>query len=222
MSRSKNNSLFVESLISIFTVDKGTLKVLLMRKKEEPYKGYWILPGDIVKDEQSVEDNIVEAIYDKIGLSTLYIEQSHTFSDPSRSLDEHIIAVMHVGLIDSVTLLLKREERENFETEWFPINDLPKLGFDHENILNKTVDYFSKRICSVNVLKNLFPSDFTLPEIQKVITSLLNKDLDRRNFRKKFINLGLIEETGEMTEGYNGRPAKLYRFKENIKDITLF
>ena len=78
------------------------------------------------------------------------------------------------------------------------------------------------KIVNTNILKSLFPSDFTLPELQNVYESILNRTLDRRNFRKKFINLGLIEDTGYKNEGYNGRPAKLYRFKENIKERDLF
>lgn len=216
MSLNKKNNMFIESLVSIFTVDKGSIKVLLTRKKEDPYKGYWILPGDIVNENQTIEDNIVEAIYDKMGLPTLYVEQFHAYSDIERYPDDRVVAVAYLGLIDNVTLLLKREERPNIETEWFPITDLPKLGYDHEVILNRTIEYLSKRIVNINILRNLFPSDFTLPEIQKVNEDLLGVKLDRRNFRKKFINSNTIEETGEVNEGGNGRPAKLYRFKDNI------
>lgn len=214
----KDNNVFIESLISIFSVDKGVLKVLLMRKKEDPYKNYWILPGAILNNNETVEDNIVESVYSKVGLPTLYMEQCHTFSDITRYPDDRVVAVSYLGLVDSVTLLLKREKRENIETEWFPISDLPKLGYDHDVVLNKTIEYLSKRMINVSVIKNLFPSDFTLPEIQRVYENVLNINLDRRNFRKKFMNLDIIEETGEKTEGKNGRPGKLYRFKENIKD----
>lgn len=222
MSVSKDDNLCLESLISIFTVDRGNMKVLLMRKKEEPYKGYWILPGDIVNKNETIEDNVVEAVYKKLGLSTLYIEQSHTFSDINRDPDDRVIAVAHIGLIDNVTLLLNREERNDYETEWFGINDLPKLGYDHEIILKKSIEYLSKKIGNVNILKCLFPSDFTLPEIQKIYESLLNISLDRRNFRKKFINLGIIEETGDKNEGANGRPAKMYRLKDKLPEKSLF
>lgn len=222
MAVNKENALYIESLISLFTVDKGDIKVLLLRKKEEPYKGYWVLPGEIVTKDETIENTMVDAVYNKLGLSTLYMEQSHTFSDVNRNPDNRVIAVTYLGLIDSITLLLKREVKEEYETEWFLISNLPKLGYDHEYILNRTIEYLGKRIAYVSVLKSLFPSDFTLPEIQKAVMSLLNKNFDRRNFRKKFLSLGIIEETGEKNDGGSGRPAKLYRFKDDLKDIVIF
>lgn len=222
MATLKENAIMIEGLLNLFTVDKGIVKVLLIRKKEEPYKGYWVLPGSIINKEETIENNMVDTIYDKLGLATLYIEQSHTFSDVNRNPDNRVVAVSYLGLIDSITLLLKREVREDYETEWFPINNLPKLGYDHEYILNRTIEYLGKRIAYVSVLKSLFPADFTLPEIQQSVMSLLNKNFDRRNFRKKFLSLGIIEETGDKADGGSGRPAKLYRFKDDVKDTVIF
>ncbi|MBR1376606.1 MAG: NUDIX hydrolase [Bacilli bacterium] len=212
----------VESLISIFTVEEDKLKILLMRKNTEPYKGYWILPGSLVKNDETIEDNITNTIYDKLGLVSLYLEQSHTYSSLDRNPDDRVIAVNYIGLVDSVTLLLKREEREDIETGWFNINDLPKLGYDHANIIEKTLTILGKKLNSVYYIRNLFPADFTLPELERVLTSLLDRNVDRRNFRKRLIKLNIIEETGEKTEGNNGRPAKLYRFKDDVKDVPIF
>ena len=92
----------------------------------------------------------------------------------------------------------------------------------HEMILNKNIKYLYSKIINSNILKILFPSDFTLPELQKVYEQVLDKPLDRRNFRKKFIALDLVEDTLEKNTGFNGRPAKLYRFKDDIKERNLF
>ena len=108
------------------------------------------------------------------------------------------------------------------ESAWFDINEIPKVGYDHEEVIRYSIDRLRSKIVNSTVLKSLFPSDFTLPEIQKVYEEILGVHLDRRNFRKKFINLGLIEDTGYKNEGMNGRPAKLYRFKENVKERNLF
>ena len=89
-------------------------------------------------------------------------------------------------------------------------------------ILNKNIKYLYSKIINSNILKILFPSDFTLPELQKVYEQVLDKPLDRRNFRKKFIALDLVEDTLEKNTGFNGRPAKLYRFKDDIKERNLF
>lgn len=222
MAINKECNLYVESLVTIFTVDKDTLKVLLIRKKDEPYKGYWTLPGSMVKNDKTVEDTITDTIYDKLGIKKLYIEQSHTYSNIDRYPDNRVIGVNYIGLIDSVTLLVKREIREDIETEWFAINDLPKLGYDHRDIIDKTITILGKKLNSVSYIKNLFPSDFTLPEIEKALESVFDRVVDRRNFRKKLLKLNVIEETGDKTEGGSGRPAKMYRFKENVKDINIF
>lgn len=218
----RNYNNYLETLISIFTIDKGEFKILLMRKKTEPYKGYWILPGNILKNDETLEDNVTDAVLDKTGLLSVYIEQCYTFSNVDRDPDGRIIATSFIGLVDSKSVEIKREERPEFETAWFSIDELPKLGYDHEEIINRNIDYLKKKIVNSNVLKSLFPSDFTLPELQHVYEQILGKKLDRRNFRKKFIGLNLIEDTLEKNIGFNGRPAKLYRFKDEIKEINLF
>lgn len=220
LGRNYNN--YLETLISIFTIDKSELKVLLLRKKTEPYKGYWILPGNALKNDETLEDNVTDTVLDKTGLLNVYIEQCYTFSSIDRDPDARVIATSFIGLVDSKSVEIKREERPEYETAWFSISELPKLGYDHENILARNIDYLKKKIVNSNVLKSLFPSDFTLPELQHVYEQILGKELDRRNFRKKFIGLDLIEDTLEKNTGFNGRPAKLYRFKDEIKEINLF
>jgi 8-oxo-dGTP diphosphatase len=219
---SKEYSNIVETLISIFTIDKGKLKVLLLRKKTEPYKGYWTLPGGFLTDTETLEDNISDVVFDKCGIPNLFIEQAHVFSEINRNPDERIIACSFIGLIDSKSIEIKREERSNIESSWFTIDAIPKMGYDHEIIIENAIEHLRKKIVNSNVLKSLFPSDFTLPELQRVYEQILGQELDRRNFRKKFINLGLIEDTGYKNEGANGRPAKLYQFKEEIKERNLF
>lgn len=218
----RNYNQLLETLIGVFTVDKGKIKILLMRKKSEPYKGYWILPGNMVSNIETLEDNVTSVVYDKLGLPSLYIEQCYTFSNLDRDPDDRVIATTYMGLIDNVTLYLKKQEREGIELEWFDIDSIPKTGYDHDKVVAKLVGHLKHKIVSSNILRILFPSDFTLPELQRVYEQILNITLDRRNFRKKLINLGYIEDTGDINEGYTGRPAKLYRFKENLEDRNLF
>ena len=161
-------------------------------------------------------------VCDKLGLPTMYIEQCYTFSNLNRDPDNRVVATSFIGLIDNITLVLKRQEKDDEELSWFDINSIPKMGYDHEKILNKLLDYFRKRIINSNILKILFPSDFTLPELQKVYEDVLNIKMDRRNFRKKMINLGYVIDTGDVNEGYMGRPAKLYRFNEEIEERNIF
>ena len=213
MNTGKNYNNIIETLVSIFTVDDGEIKVLLMRKKTEPYKGYWILPGDIVKNDETLEDNITDAVLDKIGLPYMYLEQANSYSSIDRNPEERIIAFSFIGLIDNITVRLKRVENANYETNWFSIDSIPKMGYDHEKILNKNILLLKNKLEDYSYLKYLFPSDFTLPELQNVYEQLCKMKIDRRNFRKKILSSELIESTGDKNEGLMGRPANLYRFK---------
>lgn len=212
----------VESLLSLYTIDEEKVKVLLMRKKTDPYRGYWVLPGSTLATYESLEDNINNVVCEKIGYKPNYIKQCMVFSEPNRYGDERVISCLFMGLIDNVTIKLSKNDNERVELDWFAIDSIPKLGYDHGLILEKSINFLRKELLNTKTIKNLFPSDFTLPELQRVYEQILNKSLDRRNFRKKFVNMGLIEETGEKSEGSNGRPAKYYTFKENVKEKDLF
>jgi 8-oxo-dGTP diphosphatase len=223
MSKNNNeNNIILENIISIFTIEKGTLKVLLQRKKTEPYKGYWRLPGNILNNAITIEQNIDEILDETIGTSNIYKEQVYTFSNIDRYPSERIIATTYVALTDNKTIEIKKEDAQIEDTDWFDINALPKIAFDHKEIMDKAREELKSKLTNTTILKKLFPSDFTLPELQNTFESIMNIKLDRRNFRKKFITLGIIEETGYNNIGGSGRPAKLYRFKENIKETNLF
>ncbi len=222
MSSMKVDTILVETLIGIFTIDKGKIKILMMRKKTDPYKGYWILPGKFLNIDETLEDNITDVVCDKLGLPSMYIEQCYTFSNLNRHMDNRVLATSFIGLIDNITLVLKKQELSDIELEWFDIYSIPKTGYDHDKIIFKLIEYLKKRIINSNILKILFPSDFTLPELQKIYEQILNVQIDRRNFRKKLVNLGYVIDTGDVNEGYMGRPAKLYRFNEEAKERNLF
>lgn len=210
----------IETLVSVFTIENGEVKMFLIRKQSEPYKGYWILPSDIITIRETLEQNVNGLIFDKLGIKNMYIEQGHIFSNPNRDKDERIVACSFIGLTDNVSV--KLHKKEDIVGAWFPINSIPKLGYDHSVIAEESIRFLRQRIVNSNLLKILLPSDFTLPELQKAYEKILNKQLDRRNFRKKFVNFDLIEDTSQKTSGNNGRPAKLYRFKEDMREINLY
>lgn len=214
----KEESFILESLINIFTVEKGKLKILLERKKEDPYKGYWILPKETLKKETTLELTIESILNRTINTSKIYTEQNHTFSGLDRYPDSRAITTSYIGLVDNKKVKLNKD----LELNWFNLEELPKIGFDHKEIIETSKQLLKTKLVNTTILKNLFPNEFTLPELQSVFESIMNKKLDRRNFRKKFLTLNLIEETGNNSVGGSGRPAKLYKFKENIKDINLF
>lgn len=209
----------IEALASILTIIDGKFKILLMRKKTEPYKGYWVLPSEFVEKNSTLEETINLCVSNKLELHNIEFEQSLAFSAIDRNPSKRVIGISYVSIVDSRTV---EELNINDSLDWFEIDQLPKLGYDHSEIIMESVEMIKNKLRESTTLKKLFPSDFTLPEIQRMYEQVLNHDLDRRNFRKKFLKADLIEETGDKTIGNNGRPAKLYRFKEEIESKLLF
>ena len=211
----------IEVLVNLFTISKGKLNVLLFRKEEDPFKGYWMLPSNLLMVSETIEECAKYTIDEMAGLNDVYLKQCNVFSKIDRLPNDRIVANSLIGLIDNQTLLLKKVKR-NYDSAWFPINELPKMVYDHGDILKDTIGYLRKELTNVELLKKLFPSDFTMPELQAVFEEILGKELDRRNFRKKIINLDILEDTGDKNNIKNGMPAKLYRFKEIENNIDIF
>lgn len=215
------NNVNAEALASIFTIQDGVLKILLVKKNKDPYKGYWILPGGIITKEKTLEETLEYAITEQVGLSNLKYEESSIFSDINRVPDKRLLGLSVISIVDEIKVMTQQEET-NYEYSWFSIENLPKIGYDHSSIIEKSIELLKSKLNQSKTLMQIYPSDFTLPEIQRVCEQVLTKEIDRRNFRKKFLTLNLIEETGDKVAGAAGRPAKLYRFKEDAENIILF
>lgn len=212
----------IKMILGLFTIDKGKLKVLLIKKGGEPYKGYWILPSKGLTYNESFEQNTHTLLTEYVGLSDIYTEVFKAFEDKEEALTDKMVHVSTLGLVDSVTASYKREEIPNVESGWFDIDSFPKLGYNHEEVITSMIAYLKQKIKTTDILKLLFPSDFTLPEMQSICEQVEGKKLDRRNFRKKILALDILEDTGYKNESTNGRPAKLYKFKEDAIEIRLF
>lgn len=211
----------IEILVNLFTISKGKLNVLLFRKEEEPFKGYWMLPSNLLMTSETIEECAKYTINEMAGIEDVYLKQCNVFSKIDRLPNDRILGNSLIGLVDNQTVLLKKQKR-NFESAWFPIVELPKMVYDHGDILKDTINYLRKELTNIELLKKLFPSDFTMPELQAVFEEILGKKLDRRNFRKKIINMDILDDTGDKNNIKNGRPAKLYRFKELENNIDIF
>lgn len=215
------NNVIIETLAPIFTIEDSVFKILLVRKKTEPYKGYWILPGGIVNDNKTINECISENVLEQAGIDNLNFEQSYVFSDLDRVPDKRVIAVSLISIVDEFKIK-SHQVSTNYDVAWFPIDQLPKIGYDHSNVIDVAISQIKIKLNQSKTLQQIFPSDFTLPEIQKIYEQVSAKELDRRNFRKKFLKLDLIEETGYKAQSVTGRPAKLYRFKQDIENVILF
>lgn len=211
----------VENLLVIYSADKGKLKILLEKKDDEPYKNYWIIPGETL-DENTTQEESTNNLFSNItSLNYNSFIQGGVFSDIKRKQDGRTIAIVSIVITDKNVADLKR--KEGFE--WFDTDELPKLAFDHRDIIATVTEEIKNKIVQnySDVLLKLFPSDFTLPEFQQFYESILGKKIDRRNFRKKIMTQELVIDTGEKTTNKTGRPGSLYRFNvENMRGKRLW
>ena len=222
----KTNALYknqgIHVITAIFTVELGVTKVLLVKRKNEPYKGDWILTGGALYNNEDLEAGAKREIFEKTGIQNIEIEQFKAFGKVDRSPIMRMVAVAYIGVIDSSRVKIIRETINTSNAYWFPIDKIPGLGFDHEEILKESLIYLQRKIVSTDILKSLFPNEFTIPEIQKTYEAILNKKFDRRNFRKKLLSLDLIEDTNKTGKFEGKKPAKLYKFKDVIESKKVF
>ena len=198
----------IEVLVNICAVDDGKLKIFLRHKKNDPYKGYWLLPGNIVPNNQTLEESAEDTVINSTNFPSLFLIEGKTFSNLDRDPLERIIACTFT----SVTL---KSLTNNPEMQWFEVDELPKLAYDHEIIAKENIKELKKQIMinQNNILLKLFPNDFTLSELQHFFEYITDRELDRRNFRKKLIDSKIVVETGEKINTA-GRPSKLYMFNK--------
>ena len=202
----------IEVFLNIFTMDENKLKILLLKKEGS---STWRLPSRLLKIDESLEASATK-ICNKFKLKVDSLKECHTFSAVNRNKERRTIAVSYMLIINKYSL-----KNYDFEYELFDINSIPKMAFDHGSIIANAVDCLKRELLNLNNLKIIFPADFTLPELQKIYEEVLNIDIDRRNFRKKF--LPLVVETGDKNElPTGGRPAKLYRFIDKNIERNLF
>lgn len=205
---------------SIFSVDcvifgfqANELKILLIERNEEPYKGWRALPGYIVKNDESIDDAAERILYELTGLRGLHMEQFHTFGDLDRHPQGRVITVAYYALIrvDSHNELKPVTDfaRSAF---WCPVNELEKLPFDHGHVFETGFQKIRRRLSYQPIAFELLPEKFTLTQLQTLYEAILNKKLDKRNFRKKMLSYGFLKELDEKQKGVSYRAAKLYRF----------
>ena len=207
----KNQGIHVIS--SIFTVENGITKVLLIKRKNTPYKDMWALVGGALYNNEEVEEGLEREILEKTGIKNIDLYFSNVFSKVDRSPLCRMIALSYIGVIDYSKTEFLKETLKTSNASWFPITDIPELAYDHNEIFLSSLQTLKEKVESTDILKSLFSNEFTIPELQNVYETILGKELDRRNFRKKLINDNLIEDIN-MTKNYKGnKPAKLYKFR---------
>lgn len=195
----------------IFTVEKNQLKVLLIKMKKKPFTDYWASPGGLIKPEESVFEAAKRHLFNKTGLEEVYLEQLYTFGDVGRDPFGRVVSVAYFALIPPDATKLKTSN-DYSDIAWFPVKKLPKLAYDHSQIIQTAIDRIKNKLTYSNIVYSLLPRAFTLTKLQEVYEVILDKKLDKRNFRKKILSLRLVRKTGKKKMGEASRPAQLYKF----------
>lgn len=202
--------------IVVFTIRNDCLKVLLIKRARSPFQGEWAIPGGFVQMDESLEEGARRELEEETGVSGVYLEQLCTFGKPRRDPRERVITVAHYALIPSDKLEL-RAASDAEGVSWFGIDELPELAFDHSEILAMALARLGAKLEYSTIAFQLMPKTFTLTELQHVYELVGREPIDKRNFRKRVLALGIIEETGDEKREGPHRPAKLYRVIDRSK-----
>ena len=206
----------------IFAFDAGELKVLLIERNEEPFKGWWALPGYFVRHDEGIDQAALRILYELTGLRDIFMEQLHIFGDVDRHPQGRVITVAYYAIIRLNGLKeLKPVTSYARRASWHSVNNLPQLAFDHQKIFERSFQTIRKKIFYSSIAFELLPEKFTLTQLQTLYEAILGKKLDKRNFRKKMLNYGILRELAEKQQGVSYRAAKLYKF-DRRKYVKLF
>ena len=201
----------------IFGYDGKELKVLLIERGIEPFKGCWAFPGGFLNMDEDALAGARRELKEETGLENAFIEQFHTFSEPGRDPRGRVITIAHYALV-------KIQEVEGgddaAQARWFSIGEVPPLAFDHDRILRMAMSRLKEKIHFEPVGFELLPDVFTMPQLQNLYEAILEVHFDRRNFASKMLKLGILEDTGDRPAGASSRIPVSYRFnKEKYNEL---
>lgn len=196
--------------VVILTIKDDALKVLLVKRLNDPFKGRWAIPGGFIRLSENLDDAALRILKEKTNVDNIYLEQLYTFGDPLRRTDARVITCAYFALI-------REEDVDVFDSEdvaWHEIYNLPPLAFDHKEIVEYSLKRTRERLEMCPVAYQLLNEKFTLTEMQRAYELIMNKTLDKRNFRKKALTSKGLRELNEYSKAKSKRPAKLYTFDE--------
>jgi 8-oxo-dGTP diphosphatase len=195
----------------LFELVNNKLQVVLLERPNEPFKGSWALPGGYNAEGETTRDALQRIVKEKAGVDLSkdmsYVEQLYTFDTVARDPRGHAVSVTYMGCAQNI-----QPTGGDAHTSSFAVSDLPKLAYDHAEIIRYAHERLQSKLTYTNAVYAFLPKKFTLTELQSAYEAILGRELDKRNFRKKFISLNLIHETDEMKREGAHRPAKLYQF----------
>ncbi len=205
----------------VFGYSQNKLNILLIKQKYGLLKNKWALVGGFVKDDEKLIDAVNRELKEETGLTVNYLEQLYTFGDEiERDPRYRVISVSYFALVDSTKLILE-PNTDAEQAQWFSISEIPELAFDHNHIIESALKRLQNKLTYQPIGFDLLPNEFLFSDLENLYCSILGKEIDRRNFRKKILSLGIVEETDKFSDKKNGRPAKLFQFnKMKYNELT--
>ena len=193
----------------IFGFDGVAIKVLLIQRGIEPFKGKWAFPGGFMKMDETAEECAKRELEEETGLNNASVEQFYTFSDVNRDPRERVITVAHYAL---VKLSEVKGGDDAASAKWFDLETIPSLAFDHDRILRMALSCLKERICFEPIGFELLPELFSMTELQNLYEAILEVKFDRRNFYNKMLKLGILTEAAPRPANASRRTPSKYRF----------
>lgn len=197
----------------VFGYDSGNISVLLVKRKFEPFKDAWALPGGFVLEDESLEEAVERELAEETGVKINYLEQLYTFGGIGRDPRGRVVSIAYFGLVKPNAFKLTASTDAK-EANWFNIEKLPDLAFDHRKMLNIAIERLRGKITYEPIGFELLDKKFPFSDLEKLYTTLLNREIDRRNFKKKINNLKVLDELDEKVSVGPGRPASLFSFNK--------
>lgn len=197
----------------VFGYEEGDISVLLIRRKYEPFKGQWALPGGFVLKDESLEDAVERELNEETGIKINYLEQLYSFGNLARDPRGRVVSIAYFGLVrpDTFKIIAATDAQE---VSWFSTNSLPSLAFDHQDILKMAIERLKAKITYQPIGFELLDKKFPFSDLEKLYSTILGRSIDRRNFRKKFLGLNVLDELDEKVSKGSGRPANLFQFNQ--------
>ena len=212
MENFQNIRIAVDAIV--FGYKNNSLYVLLIEQQFGSSDKYWALPGGLVKNDESLSDAVIRELHEETNVKLNFMEQLYTFGDDIyRDSRNRVISVAYYALVDASSFEIKADTDAD-KVQWCKIDEIPSLAFDHNIIIQKAISRLKAKLTYEPIGFDLLPPEFLFSDLENLYCTILEKEIDRRNFRKKILSYGFLEETDKFSPIKSGRPAKLFRFNK--------
>ncbi|MFT6923142.1 MAG: 8-oxo-dGTP diphosphatase [Crocinitomicaceae bacterium] len=205
-----NINLSVDAVVFGYDPKEG-ISVLLIQRKFDPFKGGWALPGGLVQENESLEKAVERELKEETGVSLDYLEQLYSFGGVNRDPRNRVVSIAYFGLVKKSDFQLYAATDAE-DAKWFHWDQLPEVAFDHKIIIDKAIIRLQSKVRYEPIGFELLDEKFAFSELQGVYEQILRQKIDKRNFKKKFIQMDLLIELNEKIIKGKGRPHSLYKF----------